>query len=198
MATILQTFATYLKTCCPLTAGLCGVRFFHQNAITMKTAFLNIFFFIAVASNPHRPNLHRRHLGVPFWIKRRLRQNHHLYRRQLLLFHSQLPERNEYGIRYHIFLGVYRFDGSTLSLYDMKNDNRSSFPVTESVQDIYVGRTPIQECNSIPLSGEGGLDQNQQYPPVWENYRKLGGTWASSNPSSKFTQPGHPHHSRAG
>ena len=39
VATILQTFATYLKTCCPLTADLCGVRFFspkryhHENGI---------------------------------------------------------------------------------------------------------------------------------------------------------------------
>ena len=89
---------------------------------------------------------------------------------------------DEYGIGPDIFLGVYEFDGSTLSLYDMKNDSRSSFPVTERNGRTFTLTDPnTGEQFQYHYQGKGRLDQNQRATLLsWENYRKLGGTWASS------------------
>lgn len=149
----------------------------------MKTAFLNIFFFIAVAST-----LTGQTSIVGTWVCP-LDKNEGFDKETTIFtedgyYYSILSYLNgdEYGIGPDIFLGVYEFDGSTLSLYDMKNDNRSSFPVTERS-----GRTfTLADSNTgvqfqYHYQGKGGLDQNQRATLLsWENYRKLGGTWASS------------------
>lgn len=88
----------------------------------------------------------------------------------------------EYGIGPDIFLGVYEFDGATLSLYDIKNDTRKSFPaVVLDNREFQLTDPGTGEKFQYHYHGKGELDQDQRATLLsWENYRKLGGTWASS------------------
>lgn len=88
----------------------------------------------------------------------------------------------EYGIGPDIFMGIYEFDGSTLSLYDIKNDTRSSFPVNVlNSRTLQLTDPNTGEQFNYHYQGKGMLDQNQRAAILsWENYRKLGGAWQSS------------------
>lgn len=99
-------------------------------------------------------------------------------------FYSILSFLNgaEYGIEPVTGMGIYEFDGSTLSLYDLRNDTRSSFPISAlSSNSFLLYNQEAGENNRYHYQGKGVLDQNQQATLLsWENYRKLGGAWQSA------------------
>ena len=99
-------------------------------------------------------------------------------------YYSTLSYLNgaEYGIGPDIYLGVYEFDGSTLSIYDVKNDTRNSFPLSAlNGRGFQLYNKEVDQHFQYHYRGKGGLDHNQRATLLsWENYRKLGGNWKSS------------------
>lgn len=99
-------------------------------------------------------------------------------------FYSILSFLNgaEYGIEPVAGMGMYEFDGSTLTLYDLKNDTRNSFPISAlSSNSFLLYNQEARENNRYHYKGKGVLDENQRAAILsWENYRKLGGAWRSA------------------
>lgn len=161
----------------------CSVRFFNQNTIIMKTAFLNFFFLFFIAST-----LTAQTSLVGAWVCP-LDQSQG-YDNETIIFtedgyyYSTLSYLNgaEYGIGPDIYLGVYEFDGSTLSIYDVKNDTRKSFPISAlNGSGFQLYNKEVDQHFQYHYTGKGVLDQTQRATLLsWENYRKLGGAWKSS------------------
>lgn len=149
----------------------------------MKTALLNLLFFLLVASS-----LSAQTSISGTWMcpldKSQGYDNETITFTEDGYYCSILSYLNgaEYGIGPDIFLGIYEFDGSTLSIYDIKNDTRKRFPITAlNTRGFQLSNQETGERFQYHYKGKGDLDRNQRAELLsWENYRKLGGAWKSS------------------
>ncbi|MCB0634139.1 MAG: hypothetical protein R2824_08025 [Saprospiraceae bacterium] len=87
----------------------------------------------------------------------------------------------EYGIGPDIAVGYYQYDGTTLHLYDLVNDNHLTFP-TDRVgnSQLILRNSTTQERFTYQYRGPGEVSAVQRGNlQAWEYYRRLGGVWQS-------------------
>lgn len=149
----------------------------------MKTAFFNLFFFALLS-----PALFAQTTLSGTWVcpldKSEGYDNETIIFTEDGYYYSLLSFLNgaEYGIDPEIHLGIYELDGSALTIYDLKHDTRNSFPISFlKDKDFQLYSKDKDQDYRYHYQGKGMLDQGQRNSLLsWENYRKLGGTWKSS------------------
>lgn len=101
---------------------------------------------------------------------------------------QEYPQYEFYHQDPNVFLGIYTFDGKTLTLIDLKSDTRSSY----QIQTLGSGGFTMYQKESgltwrYTYQGQGVLNNSQKTQLLsWENYRKLGGAWRSDTETLKF------------
>lgn len=85
-------------------------------------------------------------------------------------------------------LGVYQFDGSSLKLYDMKEDKYLNYTVSNfNGRQFRLCSLDNGQCWVFSYRGSPEIDENIQNKLIsWENYRRLGGAWRSEESVVKF------------
>lgn len=101
---------------------------------------------------------------------------------------QEYPQYEFYHQDPEVFLGIYTFDGKTLTLIDLKSDTRSAYQI-QSLGGR--GFTMSQKESGLnwryTYQGQGVLNGSQKTQLLsWENYRKLGGAWRSNTETLKF------------